>query len=120
MAGAGRPAGTRPGARPGLRAGAGRGPGARWRRRIAGLPAVLSTAAALAAGPGAAPAQAATATLGSTAVGPSTDSDDSNHLNASRYVTGASTAGGLSFSIYATYTAEDTPTPPRGRRRPGR
>ncbi|WP_405361500.1 Ig-like domain-containing protein [Kitasatospora sp. NBC_00085] len=92
--------GQRTGARPGLRAGGGPGPGIRWRRRIAALLAALSTAAALAAGPGAAPAAAATATLGSTAVGPSTDSDDSNYLNASRYVTGAAGGTVSSISVY--------------------
>ncbi|MFI6447452.1 Ig-like domain-containing protein [Kitasatospora sp. NPDC050543] len=67
-----------------------------FRTRLAGLVAALMAAAALVA----TPAQAATATLGNTSVGASTDSDDSNYLNASRYVTGA--AGGTvnSVSVY--------------------
>ncbi|MCG6497534.1 Ig-like domain-containing protein [Kitasatospora sp. A2-31] len=74
--------------------------GSRWRRRIGALLAALGTAAALTAGPGAATAAAATATLGNTAVGPSTDTADSNYLNASRYVTGAAGGTVSSVSVY--------------------
>ncbi|MGW6913612.1 Ig-like domain-containing protein [Kitasatospora sp. NPDC054939] len=59
--------------------------------------AAFGTVVALVAGPGAAPVAAAPATLGNTAVGPSTDTGDSHYLNASRYVTGA--AGGTVTSI---------------------
>ncbi|MEU1421940.1 Ig-like domain-containing protein [Kitasatospora sp. NPDC005751] len=78
----------------GIRAGVGR------RGRLGGLLAALTTAVAVVAGPAAAPAAAATVTLGSTAVGPSTDSGDSNHLNASRYVTGAAGGTVSSVSVY--------------------
>ncbi|MFD0349409.1 hypothetical protein ACFQ0M_31980 [Kitasatospora aburaviensis] len=71
-----------------------------------GLLAALGTAAALTAGPGAVTAAAATATLGNTAVGPSTDTADSNYLNASRYVTGA--AGGTVSSVSVYVGAVDT------------
>ncbi|GAA2794937.1 Ig-like domain-containing protein [Kitasatospora sp. CM 4170] len=87
-------------------AGAGVRSGSRWRRRIGGLLAALGTAAALTAGPGAVTAAAATATLGNTAVGPSTDTADSNYLNASRYVTGA--AGGTVSSVSVYVGAVDT------------
>ncbi|MGV9267162.1 Ig-like domain-containing protein [Kitasatospora sp. NPDC003701] len=83
----------------GIRAGGGR------RGRVGGLLAALITAVAVVAGPAVAPAAAATATLGSTAVGPSTDSGDSNYLNASRYVTGA--AGGTVSSISVHVDAVD-------------
>ncbi|MFG3056062.1 Ig-like domain-containing protein [Kitasatospora sp. NPDC048239] len=81
-------------------AGAGIRTGVRWRRRLAGLLAALTTAAAVVAGPAAAPAGAATATLGSTAVGPSTDTGDSGYLNASRYVTGPAGGTVSAVSVY--------------------
>ncbi|MER6364194.1 Ig-like domain-containing protein [Kitasatospora sp. NPDC001527] len=83
------------------RAGTSEGRGGRgWWRRAVGLLAALAAAAALAGGPGAPPAAAATATLGSTEPGTATDSADSHHLNASRYVTGSSGGTVSSISVY--------------------
>ena len=67
-----------------------------FRRALAGLTVALTVVALLVA----APARAATATLGNTSVGPATDSGDSNYLNASRYVTGSSGGTVSSVSVH--------------------
>ena len=71
--------------------------GVRLGRRLAGLLAAALTGALLAVVPAVPVAAAGTATLGSTAVGAATDSGDSNHMNASRVVTGS--AGGTVSSV---------------------
>ncbi|WP_407988190.1 Ig-like domain-containing protein [Kitasatospora sp. CMC57] len=67
-----------------------------YRERLSGLMVALLAATALSAGPASA---AETATLGNTTIGAATDSGDSNHLNASRFVTGA--RGGQVSSVSA-------------------
>ncbi|MGW4645268.1 Ig-like domain-containing protein [Kitasatospora sp. NPDC004289] len=71
----------------------------RYRERLSGLLVALLAAASLAT-PTNASALDATAKLGNTTTGTATDSGDSNHLNASRYVIGSKGGQVSSISVY--------------------
>ncbi|MFJ8045348.1 Ig-like domain-containing protein [Kitasatospora sp. NPDC096147] len=71
----------------------------RYRERLSGLLVALLAAATLAT-PTNASALDATAKLGNTTTGTATDSGDSNHLNASRYVMGSKGGQVTSISVF--------------------